>query len=87
MKLSAEQLTELDTELGVFYGALCKRFLIKNKLSANYIASHGHTVFHQPQRGYTLQIGHGASIAAAAGIPVISDFRSADVALGGQGAV
>ena len=50
------------------------------------IGFHGQTVWHDPARGVTRQIGDGAALAAAAGVDVIADFRSADVAAGGQGA-
>ncbi len=50
------------------------------------IGFHGHTVAHRPDRGWTWQIGDGALLAAATRIPVVYDFRSADVAAGGQGA-
>ena len=50
------------------------------------IGFHGQTVAHRPDRGWTWQIGDGAALAAALGRPVVSDFRSADVAAGGQGA-
>jgi anhydro-N-acetylmuramic acid kinase len=50
------------------------------------IGFHGHTVAHRPERGWTWQIGDGAALAGAFGIPVVADLRSADVAAGGQGA-
>ncbi len=50
------------------------------------LAFHGHTLFHRPDLGFTFQLGSGAALAAATGIAVASDFRSANVAIGGQGA-
>jgi anhydro-N-acetylmuramic acid kinase len=50
------------------------------------VGFHGQTVAHRPDRGWTWQIGDGAAMAAALGIAVVDDFRSADVAAGGQGA-
>ncbi len=83
-ELSGLKLTLLDRELGIFYSQLLKKFIGKSKI--DLIASHGHTVFHQPENGITLQIGSGAIIAAKTGIKTICDFRSTDIALGGQGA-
>ncbi|HEX8446163.1 MAG TPA: anhydro-N-acetylmuramic acid kinase [Sphingomonas sp.] len=50
------------------------------------VGFHGQTVAHRPDRGWTWQIGDGAALAATLGIVVVDDFRSADVAAGGQGA-
>lgn len=52
----------------------------------HYAGFHGQTVLHRPQQRLTWQIGDGAALAAASGIDVVFDFRSADVAAGGQGA-
>ena len=56
----------------------------KEKLSI--VGLHGHTVLHAPADGLTLQIGDGSHLASVIGVDVVSDFRSADVAAGGQGA-
>lgn len=85
--LAAQQLLELDHAYGKFLGMLCKNFIKKNSIKkVDFISSHGHTIFHQPEKGFTLQIGNGNDINTVTGLPVISDFRSLDVANGGQGA-
>lgn len=85
---SGVRLTEIDRVYGRLIGEHVARFIdqhLKDK-TVTAVASHGHTIFHAPKNGYTLQIGHGSAIAAACGLPAICDFRSLDVALGGQGA-
>lgn len=75
-----------DVFFGKYLGQLVQAFIAKNKLQVDLIASHGHTIFHQPQQGFTAQIGSGAAIHAETSLPVVCDFRSIDVMLGGQGA-
>ncbi|MEP7263126.1 MAG: anhydro-N-acetylmuramic acid kinase [Bacteroidota bacterium] len=72
--------------LGRMYGTLINEFIAKHNLNPELIASHGHTIFHQPEKGFTAQIGDGSQIAALTGIDTVCDFRSKDLALGGQGA-
>jgi anhydro-N-acetylmuramic acid kinase len=84
--ISPDELCRLDHNYGKWIGREIKSFLEKNSCKAGWISSHGHTIFHQPSRGFSLQIGNGNDIHAETGIPVVYDFRSADVALGGQGA-
>jgi len=85
--LSGIGLTALDASFGSFIAQQVLDFLKETDLpTPDIVASHGHTVFHAPAAGYTLQIGSGAHIAAATGITTFNDFRSMDVALGGQGA-
>ncbi len=82
----ARDFQELNSYYGRFVAEKVTNFLSKRQLSAELIASHGHTVFHQPQHGFSTQIGCGATIAAQTGITTVCDFRSMDVALNGQGA-
>ena len=84
--LNSEQLIALHNEYGRFIGNEIREFMRENRIEAELIASHGHTVFHQPEKGFTFQAGNGAAIAAITGIKTVSGFRQADVALGGQGA-
>jgi len=80
------ELTKLDFEFGKLIGLSVSNFVERNNINASLIASHGHTVFHKPNEGITLQIGKGSEISALANLPVVCDFRTCDVALGGQGA-
>jgi len=82
---SALQFCETEVEFSNF-AALCANQFLRDMEKPHYIASHGHTVFHRPKEGLTKQIGSGAVIAAKTGIPTICDFRTTDVAHGGQGA-
>ncbi len=84
--LSAEELRALDAKYGKYIGEECKKFIAQHQIQPDLICSHGHTVFHQPQKEFTLQVGNGSYIYAETGLPVICDFRTQDVALGGQGA-
>jgi anhydro-N-acetylmuramic acid kinase len=85
-QLSGMELVALDHKFGKYIGEECHKFILKHQLNPDFISSHGHTIFHQPQRGFTKQIGHGANIYTETGIPVVCDFRTQDVAMGGQGA-
>jgi anhydro-N-acetylmuramic acid kinase len=86
LNADAIQLISLHKEYGSFLGKLVRNFISENKCHVDFISSHGHTVFHQPEKHLTFQVGDGSEIAAACGLPVVFDFRSGDVALGGQGA-
>ncbi|PIF46749.1 anhydro-N-acetylmuramic acid kinase [Chryseobacterium sp. 52] len=85
--LSSEELLELHSEYGFYLGQKVKDFIDRNHLeNIDLIASHGHTVFHQPQKKFTLQIGDGRAVKIETGLPVIYDFRNQDVLMGGNGA-
>jgi anhydro-N-acetylmuramic acid kinase len=83
---SAEDMAQLHVDFGNYIGECVKGYCLLQDIKPDYISSHGHTVFHQPANKLTLQVGSGAVIAAVTGIDTICDFRSTDVALGGQGA-
>jgi anhydro-N-acetylmuramic acid kinase len=86
---------QVDDDLGLFYAGRVKSFMKKLGLrDVDLLACHGQTILHQDkrisksktERGTTWQIGNSSRLSVLTGIPVISDFRSADVALGGSGA-
>jgi len=85
-RATAEEYVRADAELGRLFGELVNRFIDNHPGQVDCIASHGHTVFHQPESGFTAQIADGNAIHAVTGLPVVCDFRRLDVALGGQGA-
>ena len=87
-KLSAYDYLALHTEYGHYVGRAVQSFIERNQLDhrVQMIVSHGHTAFHDPSIGLTAQLGDGSAIAAETHINVVSDLRSLDVALGGQGA-
>ena len=85
-KLNSRDLKLLDLEYGKWIGNAVHDFTVKHSISPDLIVSHGHTVFHQPEKALTLQIGDGYQIMKTTGIITICDLRSLDVSLGGQGA-
>ncbi|MBS7332649.1 MAG: anhydro-N-acetylmuramic acid kinase [Weeksellaceae bacterium] len=86
-QMSAMQLCELDVQFGYYLGEQVKLFVDKHQIEhLDFVASHGQTIFHQPNKNFTLQIGNGAAISSKCQQRVICDFRTQDVILGGQGA-
>lgn len=85
-ELTALELSQLDVDFGRWMGLQVRDFCREFQIKPLAVASHGHTVFHQPSKGLSLQIGNGWALHAASGERVINDFRMLDVQLGGQGA-
>ncbi|MCF8231060.1 MAG: anhydro-N-acetylmuramic acid kinase [Bacteroidales bacterium] len=83
---SAYDIASVDNEYGLFLGKILAVFIRDSHIKPDIIASHGHTIFHNPDQYFTCQIGNGAPIASLTKVPVINNFRSSDVAKGGQGA-
>ena len=84
--LSADELLIFNNTYGKWLGEQVKAFIKEQDLHVDFIASHGHTTHHQPENGLTFQIGSGQHLANASGCKVVCDFRTNDIALGGQGA-
>lgn len=84
---SALIFAKTHTYFGHYLGELVQQFVNKYQIKEiDFIASHGHTIFHEPDNRISIQIGDGAAIAALTGITTITNFRTQDVALDGEGA-
>ena len=84
--MDALHFARLHSDYGLYIGTQVRAFIETHDLSPDCVASHGHSIFHQPHLRLTCQIGSGAAIAAECGVDTICDFRTTDVALWGQGA-
>lgn len=83
----SDEINKIDIEYGTFIGESINKFILDFSLkNINLISSHGHTVFHQPDIGITLQIGNGEIINKITGIKTVNNFRAQDLSLNGQGA-
>lgn len=85
-QMSALEFITFHSAYGKFLGERVNEFMQEFNVRPDIIASHGHTIFHEPQKRIMYQIGDGAAIAAETRIPTVSDFRRLDIMLGGQGA-
>lgn len=84
---SGANLAEFNIGYSSYVAQRVLMFLSENSLpQPDLLAFHGHTIFHQPNFGFTFQLGSGAALAVKTGIKTVSDFRTANVVLGGQGA-
>lgn len=83
------QMQLINNELASLYAATTATLLRTTNITPDQIRAigcHGQTIRHRPNEGYTLQLGNAALLAELSGITVVSDFRSRDIAAGGQGA-
>ena len=87
-KLAVPEFLLFHSHYGHYLGREVAGFMQRHGLDykVHFVASHGHTAFHAPDKSTSFQIGCGAAIAAECGRPVISDLRAMDLAFGGQGA-
>lgn len=84
-----ERMGQLDTALGRTFAAAVQQLIKESAVDVaqiRAIGSHGQTIRHRPEKGFTLQIGDPNTIAELTGITTVTDFRRRDVAVGGQGA-
>jgi len=78
---------EVEGELTRFHADAAEQFLERNPATAiDIVGFHGHTILHRPDERRTWQLGNGALLARLLGVDIVADFRSADVAAGGEGA-
>ena len=86
-ELSRAEITVLDEKYTEYLAEVIQQFIQKNKIvKLDAVCSHGHTILHQPEKGFTVQIGNLPKLATMLQQKVVCDFRVQDVELGGQGA-
>lgn len=86
-KKTREELQQIDNDYSKYLARKIQDFINSKKIkNIDFIASHGHTALHNPQKGYTYQIGNQQVLADTLSKKVICDFRAQDVQFGGQGA-
>lgn len=88
-QLNLAEIHQLEKELGQFYASCVNQFIANYRINTDEVdavACHGQTVLHQPEHGFTVQLGCGTTLAYLTGIKVINDFRTKDILAGGQGA-
>lgn len=83
---NTEEINALDLQFGAFLGREINKHFQLDLEHIDFISSHGHTAKHNPNAGYTIQIGSAEAIHEITKKPVINNFRAKDVSLGGQGA-
>jgi len=84
--LNTVSLLTLDQTFGIWAGKQIDQVLVDTSFRPSLLGFHGHTVFHFPDKGVSLQLGHGAALSTHVRLPLVTDFRYSDMALGGQGA-
>jgi len=84
---SKERMKGFNKEYTAYLGVVISEFIKRNSLkNIDAVCSHGHTIWHQPKNGLTLQIGNLPGLATLTNQKIVCDFRVQDVALGGNGA-
>lgn len=83
---SAEIFAKTHVYFGHWLGETVQAFIKQHKLKPDFVAAHGQTIFHQPHKNFTTQIGDGETLVSYLNCPLVCNFRNKDVALGGQGA-
>ena len=81
-----KEINKINLEYGNFIGNEINKFISNNNSKIDLISSHGHTIFHEPEKKLTLQIGDGQTISNISKCTTVSNFRALDVSLHGQGA-
>ncbi|HBF04439.1 MAG TPA: hypothetical protein DDW77_14850, partial [Verrucomicrobiales bacterium] len=77
---SARDLAQTHVDWGHFLGEIVADWVEKHALESDFVACHGQTIFHQPEHGFTAQIGDGETMVNHLKVPLVTQFRNKDVA-------